>query len=166
MRKIILICIILFVSGALPQQVECIEKKLSPTDKVIASTFKVLAKGFVFSVDLNKLKQENIARISAMKDEKYKQKYLKAFTLMEELPPGVLEQYGLNINTTKEAAIKAVRRLNKEKIYILIDNVPDVVIAREFRKYLSSVKQDINESGLITQINSFWDKAVKKARGY
>jgi len=161
-KKIIFVCLVLFVFGAFPGQGLCSGKGLSPTDKVIASTFKMLAKGFVFTVDLNKLKQENIARISAMKDEKYKRRYLKAFTLMEELPAGILEQYGLSENMTKEAAIKAVNRLNKEKVYILIDNVPDALIAREFRRYLSSVKQDIKESSLIAQINSFWDKTVKK----
>lgn len=162
-KKNIFICIVFFISSALLQQAECAEKKLGATDKVIASTFKMLAKGFVFAVDLNKLKQENIARISAMKDEKYKRQYLKAFTLMEELPCGILEQYGLGENMTREAAIRAIRRLNKEKIYILIDAVPDALIAREFRQYLSSLKQNVKESDLIAQINSFWDRVVRKA---
>lgn len=159
------ICAAFILLCALPYQAECADKKIGAGDRAIASTFKALAKGFVFTVDLEKIKQENTARISAMKDEKYRRHYLKAFAFTQELPAGIRQQYGLGENMTKEEAIKAIRRLNKERVYLIIDAVPDALIAREFRKYLSSVKRDIRESDLVAQINSFWDKAVKKAGG-
>jgi len=139
------------------------EEKVGVEDRIIGSTFKTLAKAFVLAVDINKLKKNNINKLNKMSEEKFSKRYAKAYAIIKDLPPKLKESYGITEAMTKETAIRNTESLDKNKIYEIIDSIPDEVIAKQFKQYLSDVKEDIGKSSAVEQINKLWNKIIGKA---
>ncbi len=137
-------------------------EKISAEDKIIAATFKTLAKGFVLVMDFKKLKEGNIKKIYQMEGEKFQKRYAKAYDVMKDLPAQLKDNYKITENMTKEQVIENIRSLDKGKAYEIIDAIPDTIIASRFKQYLSEKKQELRESKLVIEINKLWDKTIRK----
>ena len=154
MRIVILIAILITLA------LTCFaQENISTADRIIGSTFKVLAKGFVEIADINKLKN-NIDRINKMSEDKFKKRYTEAYKVIKDLPPELKLRYGITEATTKEQIIKDIDSLDKSKIYEIIDSIPDEIIAKQFKQYLSEKKEEIQKSNIVEQINKFWNKMI------
>lgn len=144
----------------------CAEEKVSVTDRIIGSTFKALAKTFVATADINRLKKNNIDKLKKMENEKFKERYTKVYRVIKDLPPKLKVSYAITEDMTKEQAIRNIESFDKKKMYEMIDSIPDTIIAQQFRQYLSEKKQAIQKSNIVEQINKFWHKIIRKADIY
>ncbi|MCX5704624.1 MAG: hypothetical protein NTZ92_00915 [Candidatus Omnitrophica bacterium] len=154
--------VLLLVIGLCFQSYTFAQEKISMEDKIIGSTFKTLAKTFVVMVDIDKLKKDNINKLNKMDKEKFIKRYAKAYEVIKDLPPELKISYGITENMPKEQAIKNIESFDKKNIYKLIDSIPDTIIAKQFKKYLSEKKEEVQKSSLVAQINKFWNKMVEK----
>lgn len=138
------------------------QDKPSPQDKIIGTSFKILANGFVKAVDIEKVKYDNIAKLKKMDEDKFKRRYAKVYADLGGLPQEFLISYGLKEQMTKEACIRIIASLDKQAMHKIINAVPDEFIASCFREYLRSKKQDIQNSTIARQISVFWNKLTAK----
>lgn len=134
------------------------------SDKVIGSTFKLLAKSFVAVVNIAELKKYNIKKINKMDDEKFRKHYGNAYPIIKDLPEWIKTQYGVTENMSREQAIQNTASLNKKDIYKILDAIPNRFIADKFRIYLRDSKEEIENSNVIVQIKRFWSCAVDGAK--
>lgn len=137
-------------------------EQVSLQDKAIGSTFKTLAKGFVAVADINKIKKDNISKIKELKPDKYKKRYAKVYEVIKELPSELKIKYGIIKEMPQEQLIKEIEALDKNKIYKLIDAIPNTFIAKEFSIYLNENKQGSQEIDLVKEINEFCNKVFAK----
>lgn len=137
-------------------------EKVSLQDRLIGSTFKTLAKGFVAAMDIDKFKKDNITKINKLNPDKYKRKYAKVYDSIKELPSELKIKYGIIKEMSREQLIKDIESLDKKKAYELINSVPDTIIAKEFKKYLDEKKQGVRESNFVKEIKEFWNKISGK----
>ena len=130
-------------------------------ERLVGGTFKTLAKAYVATLNVEDLKAKNIKRIESMKPEWFSRKYAEVYGVAKELPPKIKAKYRITERMTKNEAISIVETLDKPKLYELIDNVPDPVIAEKFFDHLPG---DGSKSGgnLMDSIGQAWDKLVKK----
>lgn len=135
------------------------------SDRLIAAAFKSLARGFTAVADLEKLKQANIKRLEKMAEAKFQRQYAKVYPLLNQLPAEIKAEYAVKENMPKGQAIANVKALNKEKVYRLIDAVPDGLIAQQFRLHLVSLKDKAGSGAmaLLRQVRAVWDKIIKRA---
>lgn len=136
------------------------EAQNSIEDKIIAATFKGIAKAYITVVDLKQFKKEKIAMLQTMEEDKFRKRYAKTYVVMSELPKELKSAYGINENMNKEQAIKKINSLDKKKIYGIIDGVPDGLIAKYFKEYLARRKQSLNSADIVGQVKDFWDRAI------
>ena len=139
------------------------EEKASAQDRIIGSTFKTLAKAFVATVDINKLKKNNIDKLNKMDEGKFKKHYVKVYGVIKDLPDNLKARYLVAEDFTKEEAIKDIKSLDKKKLYEIIDSIPDTIIAQQFRQYLAKQADRIQKSNLAQQINKLWNKIIGRA---
>jgi len=137
-------------------------EKTAWDDKLIAGSFKAMAKAFVATTDVKKLKEANIEKFSKMNEERFRKRYAEAYPVIKELPPKLKERYGIAETMSKEQAVKNIRSLDKKKMYELIDAVPDKAIAKEFKDYLKEQKTAAQESDVMTQIRNLWNKTAAR----
>jgi hypothetical protein len=129
----------------------------------IASIFRSLAKAFIATADINQLKEQSINELRQMSEEKFRKEYAEVYRAIQGLPVHLKNRYRITAATTKAQVIQDIRSLNKNKVYELIDAVPDAVIAGEFMQYLNK-KGNGQSSNTAGQINAFWDGTMEKVR--
>jgi hypothetical protein len=159
---IIFTVILLLVTGLYFQSYLFAQEKVNIEDMIIGSMFKILAKTFVVTVDIDKLKKNNIEKLNKMDEEKFKRRYAKVYEGIKDLPNELKVSYGITEHMPKEQVIKDIESFDKEKIYETIDSIPDKIIATQFKQYLSEKQQEMRKSNLVEQINKFWDKMTEK----
>lgn len=138
------------------------EEKASIEDKIIGSTFKALAKTFVAMADIDKLKKNNIDKLNKMDKEKFKKRYAEFYEVIKDLPVELKVAYGIGEAMAKEQAVRNIDSLNKKRIYEIVDSLPDIIITKQFKRYLSQTKQEIQKSNIVEKINKVWNKIVEK----
>lgn len=134
-------------------------ERLKIEDNLIASTFKILAKLFVATVDTKKLKKDNIKKINKMDEEKFSKRYVEVYKVIKYCPV-LMARYQVNEDMTKKQAIAKIKLLDKKQLYDAIDLIPDSVIAGLFKEYLHKKGQDIRQGKLIEQVKQVWNKIV------
>jgi len=157
MKKFIIILLLGVASSACFAQ-----EDVGLQDKIIASTFKTLARTFVAAVDIEKLKEVNAAKINKMDEEKFDKRYAAAYKIIKDLPPDVKTHYGVFEVMTKKWAIANMRLLDKKRIYALIDEVPDKIIAGQFKTYIMKQKTELQDVDLMGRIQEFWQRIIEK----
>jgi len=162
MRFVIFTVILLLITGLCFQSYLFAQEKVGTEDKVIGSTFKILAKAFILMADMDKLKKNNIEKLNKMGEEKFEKRYAKVYEVIKDLPSELKVSHGITEDMSKEQAIKNIASFDKKSIYETIDSVPDKIIATQFRQYLNEKKQEIQKSNLLEQINKFWSKMIGK----
>ncbi len=136
--------------------------KGSVSDNLIGSTFKTLAKAFVAGADIEEIKEQNIFKLIKMNEDKFHRQYVKIYAVLKECP-SLREAYGFSEFTTKDLVIENIRALDKKKINQIIDLVPNAVIAAQFKEYLKSLKEELQQNNLFVQINQSWNKIIGRA---
>lgn len=132
-------------------------------DNLIGSTFKTFAKTFILVVDMDKVKNGNIAKIKKMDDGKFNKRYAKIYAVIKDLPEDLKVKYGVVEGMTKEQVIEDIELIDKNKLYAEIDSVPNSFIAGQFKKYLAEKGKELKKINFGEEINKFWNKTIKKA---
>jgi len=170
MRKVIALVMVLgaVLGGQALAQVAPQEKEKLKV-KVIGVTFKVLAKVYTASTDIEKLKAKNIQAINTMSDEKFRKRYDGYYNLFKKLPQRYIDEYKLTEDMSKQQVVKGIRSLDKHKIYQIINAIPNATIAESFSAYLRSKKEaeagGKKSGGLMTHINNVWKDALENIDG-
>lgn len=115
----------------------CGSRKDSPKDAVFAFIFKILAKAYVSTMDIEALKKENIDSINKMDEESFHLFYLDFYEHISKVS-FININYGLNEDISKEEAVSKIKSLDKQKLYAIIDSLPNEIIISEFKRYLSN----------------------------
>ncbi len=136
----------------------------SVTDRIIGSTFKTLAKAFISTIDIEKLKKGNIDKLNKKDEAKFRKQYAKAYKVLRECLE-ITERYGLKEDLTKQEAIEKIRRIGKKDMLGVLNSIPDTFIAGQFSAYLKEKKQEMEKSNLVAQINHLWAKITVDAFG-
>jgi hypothetical protein len=131
-------------------------------DAIIGSTFKTLAKAFVVTANIEKLKKDNVDKLKKKNNDKFRAQYAKFYAILEN-SPSLRARYGLVENMTKDEAVAKIKSLDKKKIYAAIDDIPNKLIADQFRLYLGRKKQEMQNSNMVVQIRQTWERIIKKA---
>ncbi|MCR4338154.1 MAG: hypothetical protein NUV91_10155 [Candidatus Omnitrophica bacterium] len=138
------------------------QPKASNEDKIISATFKTLAKAFVATTDIEKLKKKNIDKLNKMDEEKFKKKYAETYKIIKDLPAPLKTRYGIIDKMTKEHAVRNIHSLDKKKTYEIIDAIPDAIIAREFKESLEKEKEQMKNSNVVEQIQKSWNRMISE----
>lgn len=132
-------------------------------DRIIGSVFKTAAKVFLLTANIEEIKVNNIKKLSRMDEEKFRRRYAEVYPVLKRIP--ILKiRYGVTENMSKGEAIAKIQPLEKKEIEGLIDDVPDAIIAEQFKIYLSRKKEEASRSDIIKQINQVWNKMLKKTK--
>ncbi|MDP2922334.1 MAG: hypothetical protein Q8O30_01250 [Candidatus Omnitrophota bacterium] len=156
--------ILLLMIALLYQSFVLAKEKVSTEERIIGSTFKGLAKAFAAVADIKKIKEYNINKLKKMNDSKFKARQPKIYEAIKDLPQHIKTTYGVKEDMTKEQVIKNIESLDKQKIYAIIDSVPDPLITRLFKDYLRKLGQDIKNSNMVEQVQESWNKIIRKAQ--
>lgn len=160
---LIKISLLLIIGTCLPNFIYA-QENISMADKIIAITFKSLAKAYATTVNIDKLKEDSIDKIKKMNDDKFKRRYSQVYEALKDLPPFLMVKYGIAKDMTKEQAIRNIKSVDKKKIYEIIDSIPNKVISDQFKECLNKNKQEIQKSNIVKQVNKIWDKMMKKIK--
>lgn len=132
-------------------------------DKMIASTFKTLAKAYVATVNLEKVKKTQISHLEGMNDNKFQKRFQEIQSALAPLPTAFKTKYGLKEQMTKEEVIAQIDQLDKKWINQMIEETPDTFIALQFKNYLRDLKQDTQESDWVKKIHEFWEGIIPRS---
>jgi hypothetical protein len=137
------------------------QEKTDLQDKLIGSTFKLIAKSYVTMTDLKQLRKNALGRLEGMSEEELRVKYARTYASVGNLPAGVKVAYGVNEDITKLQAIEKINSWDKKRICGFIDSIPDTIIANQFRGYLDRRRQGIQKQNIIEQVRGFWNRIVE-----
>ena len=152
---------ILFSSNLMAE--EAVTKSPGIADKIIAATFKTLAKAYVATANLEKIKKTQMSHLEGMDNDKFQKRFNKIQATLSPLPASFKSKYGLKDQMTKEEVIMEIEKLDKKRISQMIEETPDSFIAFQFKKYLNDFKQDTKESDWVKKIHEFWESIIPKA---
>ena len=131
-------------------------------DYAIASSIKTMAKAYVQTADLEKLKAKHLKSLSRMTELRFHRHYAQIYNFLKGIPLSVREEYGLKQDMTKEEALKEIRRVDKNDLFSIINVIPDEVIVKAVRNYLHQAYKSDSQNAF-EQINSLWKKILQKA---
>lgn len=122
-------------------------------EALVGMAVKSIAKGYIATADLEKLKETNIAKIENMDDKEFKTKYRKIYTELNEIPEDVRNDYGFTEDMEKKTAIEQMRSATKNDLYRIIDSIPDSYIKKHFDAYIAEKHKRLSMQSLMR----FWD---------
>lgn len=125
--------------------------------RLIGFIFKVLAKGVVVASEPDNLKTKVIDKINRMREEDFRSRYQDFYEHFLNNRVST-DRYGFYDNMTRPEAVKFIRSLNKDKMFVLIDLLPDDFIANEFKRYLFKNKEAAPGPDNTTAL---WDRVNK-----
>lgn len=123
-------------------------------DLIIASAVKSALKAYIAAEDIEKLKK----RAANLSDVEFSRKYAKAYSRIIKDSPVLAYQCRFSANMTKEQVLSKTRSWNKDKLYSIIDSLPNPVVSGFFRSYVGSKVEVAGQ----THIVSFANNLVKK----
>ena len=130
--------------------------------KIIGETFKALARAYVATADITQLKDGGVERIEIMREARFHKKYAEIYKVVKELPPQIRSENGITEEMTKPHAIRIVRALDKKRLYEIIDNIPDSVIAEEFHERTAKNPEGVKGEDLLLKVSKAWNALVMK----
>ncbi len=154
----ILFLILLF----LPARV-CADGITGLSDNAIAGTIKTLAKVFVQTIDLEKVKTKHIESLLKMNEAKFQKRYTKIYDVLKSIPLELRTHYGVTEHMTQKDAIRDIRRLDKTDLVQIIDGIPDQVIIKYAKDYLRHKAHQVKDQIFLQQIDSLWKKITQKS---
>ena len=136
---------------------------MGPGAYAIAGTTKILAKIFVQTADLDKIKTKQIKALSKMKDAKFQKRYAEIYIILKDAPTGLLSHYGLIEHMSKKRAINEIRHVDKSDLIEMIDKIPDQLIVKNVRNCLRQQADQLKDKTFLQQIEFLWKKFIQKA---
>jgi len=116
--------------------------------RLIGFIFKVVAKGIVVAVTPNALKTEAVDKINKMSEEDFRVRYHDFYEHFANNRVST-DAYGFHSKMTRSEAVEFINTLNKDKMFALIEFLPDTFIANEFKRYLFKHRQTVPDSNNI-----------------
>ena len=150
--------ILLFLPGKV-----CAENVAGLGDYAIAGTIKTLAKIFVQTTDLDKVKTKQIKALSRLKEAKFQKQYTEIYIVLKDVPPELLRHYGMIEHMSKQEAIEEIQRIEKSDLIELINKIPDQVIVKYVKDSLRQKACQLKDKIFLQQIDSLWNKFIEKA---
>ncbi len=129
--------------------------KTAANEKMVGRTIKILAKTYVRTINLARLKQTHIQRIQGLDDEEYRKTYAYTLALIAE-SPRLKQEFGLSEEMGRLEAIARLERIDKRTLYRMIDAVPDHVIFKRFSAYMSRSNDELKEGDITKRIEVGW----------
>ena len=135
------------------------------SDHVIAATIKTLAKGFVQTMDVEKMKAKQTQAILKMDDVKFHKRFIEISDVLKDLPPDLRAQYGFKENMTQEDVVTKIQNLDKKTLITMINGVPDQLIIKQLKVYLRQTAYQVKDfdQNFLNQMNSLWKKIMQKS---
>jgi hypothetical protein len=130
-------------------------------DLVVGGTIKNLAKIYVKTTNLSKLKAKYIQVITNMKEERFQKNYRKFFVVYKQLPTNLQQDYVFNENATKSEVINMIDRVNKRDIMKIINKVPCEFITKQTRQYSSPQAPLPNQPSQVNE-TFVWKRIIQK----
>jgi hypothetical protein len=134
------------------------ENKENFGDRVVGSSIKLMAKTYVLTADLEKLKRTHTARIDGMDDESFRFAYGRTIAVVEA-SPRLRNEAGL---MDRRRARELIAGLDKKKLCRMVDDVPDAVIAAQFRDFMARRMDRMKGMDLTKRIQYAWSSFVKR----
>lgn len=151
--------VVALLTGLCSQGVLFAEEKVTVQDRVVGGAFKTMAKAYIATADVRKLKEDNIKRVERMREDWFAKKYAEVYRVIKDLPPELRTKYRVKEGMTRSQVVALIRSLDKKQIYEIIDKVPDPVIAQQFNAQFST-KEGGDKEGLMDRIGAIWQKVV------
>ena len=98
-------------------------------------SIKNMAKIFIKTSNLPKLKTKYIKMIEAMQEDKFRKNYMKFYVVYKQLPPDLKESYIFTEHASKTEIIRVIERVNKGDLLAIISKVPSEFIVDQTRFY-------------------------------
>jgi len=130
-------------------------------ENLVAMTLKTLAKGYVLTMDVTKVKTKEIKKISGMNDAKFHKQYQRVYDVLKGIPSQMRVRYGLSENMTKQKAIENIGQMQKKDMMKFIDGVPDKVIVKEVNDYFKRTAQNVGHNP-VRLVDALWHKMMSK----
>jgi len=138
-------------------------RKDSPKDAVFAFIFKILAKAYVSTTDIEVLKKEKIDRINKMDEESFHWFYLDFYEHISK-SSFININYELNEDISKEEAVSKIKSLDKQKLYAIIDSLPNEIIISEFKRYLSKNNKQVPQIDSVSQVRQSLSQMIESIK--
>ena len=142
-----------------PQGVKA--KAAAVSDWIVSSTFKALAKAYIFAMDLEKVKKSNREQISQMDDDSFRWKYSSFLRVIGESPE-LAKDFSLDWMMDRREAVRQIDVLTKDRLSRMVDDVPDKVIVTEFNRLMSAKMDQMKGKDLTGRISHVWDAVTRK----
>ena len=123
------------------------------TETVIGMTFRTVMRVFIMASNIDKLRNNNIAKVKAMDEDAFIAKRDRVYDLVKDLPDNIKKDYAISGRMTREEVVKAIAKLDKRRLQAIIDALPDKALARMFRK--ARGRKAVTSSP--DEANSFWE---------
>lgn len=128
-------------------------------DLVVGGTIKNMAKIYVVTSNLPKLKAKYVKKITTMKEEKFQKNYRKFYVVFEHLPPAIKQGYDFTPNTKRAELIQVINHISKKDLISIINKIPSEMITRQAKSY-SQPKQVSGQASVDEMF--FWHRLVEK----
>ncbi len=153
--------VLLLIAGLCLGSIALAQEKAGVQDRLIGSTFKLIARSYVTMTDLKQLRKDMLGRLEGLSEEEIRIKYARIYAAVENLPAGVKTAYGVNEDMDKLRVVEKINSWDKKRICAFIDSIPDTLIAVEFRGYLYRGRQRIQNQNMIEQVRGFWNRIIE-----
>jgi hypothetical protein len=130
-------------------------------DFVVGGTIKNLAKIYVKTSNLPKLKDKYITKIMNMRDDKFRKYFMKFFVVYKQLPSDLQQTYVFTESTTKSDAIDLIHRVNKRDLIMIINKIPSEFIVKQTKNYSQPPKDQIPNSAQVNE-TFLWRRIIQK----
>lgn len=104
----------------------------------MVNMLKFMAKAYVKSADLEKIKNKNIKKINDISDAEFKQNYALAYSYIGQSEMSA----GFKDSMSKQQVINVIKSLDKAMLTKMIDEIDSAFIAGEIKKQLAMTNQD------------------------
>jgi hypothetical protein len=128
-------------------------------DLVVGGTIKNLAKIYIITSNLPKIKAKYVKKITNMREEKFQKNYRKFYIVFEHLPPAIKQGYDFTPNTSRAELILAINHVSKKDLISIINKIPSEMITRQAKRY-SQPKQVHGHDSVDEMF--FWRRLVEK----
>lgn len=131
-------------------------------DFFVGGAIKNLAKLYVRTSNLPKLKAKYIKQITKMKEDKFRKHYMLFYDVYQELPPDLRQKFVFTDATTKTEVIQKIDTLKKKDLIIIINKIPSDFILRKTR-YYSNKQRDPAPNAPEKNEMQIWKNIIHKA---
>jgi len=130
-------------------------EKESFGEAAVGTTLKVMAKAYVTTMDLKKLKKRHTERIEKMDEQSFQAAYNNTLTIVR-YSPKLRSDFGLADDLGREEALERLRKLDKKTLCRMIDAVPDKVLIAKFKAFSSRHSDELAGKDTAAQLQAGW----------